>query len=217
MRKTPTPEELNQAGEFELLASVAHSRIKDFVLNQVMEDRRIIPYYMVYQTLLFLSALFFFTRSIVLSIRGDSSFLWVSLAAIAFSFTLLVLLHELLHGMVLKAAGAPKVRFGRVPGKFIFYAEADRFVLGKKPFLWVALTPLVAIQLAALILIVRWTGEPLVYFPLLVMCIHSFFCAGDIALISLFYRFPGRNVFTFDSREEKTSYYFVEKESVSSI
>jgi hypothetical protein len=217
MRNTPSIEELNQTEKFELLASVSHSRIKDFVLNQVMEDRRIIPYYMVYQTLLFLSALFFFTRSFVLAFRGETSYLYVSLAAIAFSLTFLVVIHELLHGLVLKITGAPEVRFGMVPGKFIFYAEANSYVLGRKSFLWVALTPLIGVQIATIVLIVLWMDQPFVYFPLLVMCIHSFFCAGDIALVSLFYRFSGRRVYTYDNREEKTSYYFVETESPNSI
>jgi hypothetical protein len=211
MKRTPTIEELHAGERFESLATVSHARIKDFVLSQVMEDRRFVPYYMIYQTVLFLAAIFFFTRSVVLSVRGDSAFLLISIGAIVFSLTLLVLIHELLHGLVLKLAGAPKVTFGMVPGRFIFYAEADRFVLSQRPFLWVAFTPLVAVQIVTLVLIIVWQGQPMVYFPLMVMCIHSFFCAGDVALVTLFYRFPGLKVYTYDNREEKTSYYFVEK------
>lgn len=213
MRRTPTIEELNNQDKFEMLASVEHARIKDFVLSQVMEDRRLVPYYMIYQTALFLAAIFFLTRSIVLAFRGDSSYLLVTIGAILFSLTVLVVFHELIHGLVLKITGAPKVSFGMVPGKFIFYAEADKFVLGKKPFLWVAFTPLVIIQVVTAILIIAWYMQPLVYFPLMVMCIHSFFCAGDVALATLFFRFPGQEVFTYDDRQEKTSYYFVKRKT----
>jgi len=214
MKTTPSIEELNNRDLFDLLASVEHARIKDFVLSQVMEDRRIVPYYMFYQIALFLAAIFFLTRSIVLAIRGESAYLLFTIGAIAFSLTLLVVIHELLHGLVIKLAGAPKVSFGMVPGKFIFYAEADKFVLGRKLFLRVAFTPLVVIQIITAILIIAWFTQPLVYFPLMVMCIHSFFCAGDIALATLFFRFPGREVFTYDDHEKRTSYYFVGKQVV---
>jgi hypothetical protein len=214
MKKTPSIEELNNNNQYEILASVEHARIKDFVLSQVMEDRRIVPYYMIYQTALFLAAIFFLTRSIVLAFRGDSTYIFITIGAIAFSLTLLVVIHELLHGLVLKLAGAPKVSFGMVPGKFIFYAEADKFVLGRKSFFWVAFTPLIVVQIVTAILIIVWFTQPLVYFPLMVMCIHSFFCAGDIALATLFFRFPGQEVFTYDDHESKTSYYFVEKQTV---
>ncbi len=215
MKKTPNIEELHSGERFEPVATVSHARIKDFVLNQVMEDRRFVPYYMVYQTVLFLAAIFFFTRSVVLALRGDTTYLLITIGAVVFSLTLLVLIHELLHGLVLKLAGAPKVTFGMVPGRFIFYAEADRFVLGRAPFLWVAFTPLFAVQIVTLVMIILLYDQPMVYFPLMVMCIHSFFCAGDVALVTLFYRFPGLEVYTYDNREEKTSYYFVEKSTSS--
>lgn len=171
---------------------------------------------MVYQTILFLAAIFFLTRSVVLAVKGDNNYLFVSLAGILFSLTVLVVIHELLHGIVLKLAGAPRIRYGMVPGKFIFYAEADLFVLGRKPFAFVALTPLIIIQILTIVGIAIWYNQSLVYFPLMVMCIHSFFCAGDIALLALFYRYPGREVYTYDNRAEQTSYYFMERENLSS-
>jgi hypothetical protein len=165
---------------------------------------------MVYQTTLFLAAVFFLTRASVLAIRGESAYLLITLGAVAFSLTILVVVHELLHGLALKLAGAPRVSYGMVPGKFIFYAEADKFVLNRKIFLGVAFTPLVIVQIITVILIILWFAQPLVYFPLMVMCIHSFFCAGDVALITLFYKFPGRRMYTYDDHEQKTSYYFIE-------
>jgi len=211
MKKSPTIDELNDPERFELLASVEHARIKDFVLSQVMEDRKFVPYYMIYQTALFLAAIFFLTRAIVLAIKGDSNYLFITLGAIVFSVTLLVVIHEFIHGLVLKLTGAPKVRFGMVSGRFIFYAEADKFVLSRRPFLWVAFTPLFVVQIITAIFIVLWFSQPLVYFPLMLMCIHSFFCAGDVALATLFYRFPGKEVYTYDDHQQKTSYYFLEK------
>jgi len=76
----------------------------------------------------------------------------------------------------------------------------------------VAFTPLVVVQLITLAGIVIWFSHPAVYFFLILMSVHSLFCAGDIGLASIFFRFPGRNVFTYDNPEAKKSYYYVEKQ-----
>ena len=211
MSRIPSVEELNDSPMFELFASVEQNRIKDFVLQQVMTDKRIIPVYMVYQTALFLVGIFFFTRSIVLAYKGNPVYLLISAGAILFSLTLLVVIHEILHGIALKFAGAPKVTFGGILSKFIFFAEADRFVLGKKSFLFVAGTPFILIKLATVAGMIFFFSVPFFYFFLLVMVIHSFFCSGDVALITIFYRFPGRETYTYDNAAEKKSYYFIKK------
>lgn len=215
MSKKPTIDQLHNSGDFELLATVEHARIKDFVLDQVIDDRKFVPFYMVYQTLMFLVGLFLLSRAIVLAFRGDTIYFTITILAVVFSLSVLVAFHELLHGLVLKLAGAPKVRFGRVPGRFIFYAEADKFVITRKPFLWVAFTPLVVVQIVTIIFTVLWFTKPLVYFPVMVMAIHSFFCAGDVALVTLFYKYPGREVYTYDNHDEKKGYYFADNQANS--
>jgi hypothetical protein len=211
MKPKPTIEELNDPMKFELFASVDQSRIKEFVLQQVMADKKIIPVYMIYQTLLFLTGIFFFTRSVILTYRGDITCLMITLGAILFSMTLLVAIHELLHGIALKLAGAPKVTFGGILQKFIFFSEAENFIMGKSSFLFVAFTPFIVVQLITIIGIILWYSAPLLYFFLTVMVIHSFFCSGDVALVTIFYRFPERDTFTYDNSAEKKSFYFVRK------
>jgi hypothetical protein len=211
MKHKPTIEDLNDPEQFELFASVDQNRIKEFVLQQVMSDKKIIPFYMIYQTLLFLTGLFFFTRSIVLGYRGNFTFLFMTIGAVFFSMTLLVAFHELLHGMALKLAGAPRVTFGGILQKFIFFSEAENFIMGKASFLFVAFTPFVVVQLVTLAGIIICFSTPLFYFYLPVMVIHSFFCSGDVALVTIFYRFPGQDTFTYDNSREKKSFYFVRK------
>ncbi len=215
MKSTPTIPELHNEENYELLAAVKLSDIRDFVISQVGKDQKLIPLYAVYQTLLFLLGLFFLTRAVVLAFKGSPVYLVVVTVSLLLGFTLLVVLHELLHGMALKIAGAGKVSFGGSLRKFIFYAEADRFVMGKNRYLAVALTPLVVIQLISLAGILIWYDSPAVYFFLMLMTIHSFFCAGDIAMSALFYRLPGRKIFTYDHAAEKTCYFFAEKKEAN--
>lgn len=138
--KTPSADILHEDSQYELIARVHHDQIRDFVVDQVVEDKKLVPAYMVYQSLMFLSGLFFLTRAVILAWKGDAGALTVALLALLFSFTLLVVIHELLHGLALMLAGAPASDTGKPP-EIHFYAEADRFVLGRPAFLFVAFTP----------------------------------------------------------------------------
>jgi hypothetical protein len=207
----PTIEELQNSENYELVAELEHRQIKEFVIDQITTESKLIKGFMIYQGIMILVGLFFTTRPIVLAMRGNSEPLFYLLGAIVFTFTLLIIIHELLHLLALKITGAPKITIGGYLKKFIFYAEADRHVLNRKQFALVALTPLVVVKAVTLIAIILTIGEPAFYFWMFVMSAHSLFCAGDIGLLSFFDRFPGSEVYTFDVKEEKRSYFFREK------
>lgn len=59
MTRRPTIEELHDDLLFKKIAAVEHDRIKDFVVEQVTGDNKLVPVYMVYQTLMLLTGLFF--------------------------------------------------------------------------------------------------------------------------------------------------------------
>lgn len=211
MNRKPSIEELHDSNKFELIAAVDYSRVKEFVLKFLFEDKKLVPAYMIYQFMMFMIGLFFFTRAIVFAIRGSSILLLTSAVGIIFSLSFLVALHELLHGIFLKFCGAPKVSFGRVPRRYIFYTEADKFVWGRRQYTLVAFAPLVLVQAITLVGVIIFAQSHLFYFFMMVMCMHSFMCAGDVVMVAIFYHFPGRKVYTFDNQKEKKSYYFVEK------
>ncbi len=204
----PTIQELTESSEYELIAKLNHTQIKEFVINQLMDNGRIVRIYMVYQILMVLVGLFFFTRSVVLAVQDSAIQFYYSIAALVLSFSVLIVIHELLHGIALRIAGAKRVTFGAYLKKFIFYAEADRFVINRRQFAFVALTPLFVVKLLTLIGIIMFFSQPVFYFLIFVMSAHSLFCAGDIGLLSVFYREKNAGIFTFDVKEEKTSYYF---------
>lgn len=207
----PTINELRNPERFELIAQVNHQQIKEFVVDRLTSDSKIIRIYMYYQILMITVGMFFFTRSIVLAFKGDSVPLYYSLAALVFCFSVLIVFHELLHGIALKLAGAKRITFGGYLKKFVFYAEADQFVINRRQFTFIALTPLVVVKLVTLIGIILFFSNPVSYFLIFVMSAHSLFCAGDIGLLTMFYKFKNSEVFTFDVKEEKTSYFYKKK------
>lgn len=207
----PTIEELQNEEQFELIAELNHQQIKKFVLQQLSGGGKLVQLFMIYQLFMILVGLFFFTRSIVQLFYNYPEPFYYSLGALIFCFSLLIIIHELLHGVALKLTGAKRITFGSYIKKFIFYAEADKYVLNQKQFTFIALTPLVAIKLFTLIGILFFLNSPVVYFFIFVMSAHSLFCAGDIGLLSIFYKYKKLEVYTFDIKAEKKSYYYTRK------
>lgn len=204
----PTINELRNSERFELIAQVSHQQIKEFVVDQLTSDGKIIRIYMYYQILMITVGMFFFTRSIVLAFKGDSIPLFYTIAALVFCFSALIVFHELLHGVALKLTGAERVTFGGYLKRFVFYAEADQFVINRRQFAFVALTPLVVVKIVTLTGIILFFSHPVLYFLIFVMSAHSLFCAGDIGLLTVFYQNRKNEIYTFDVKEEKTSYFY---------
>jgi len=211
----PTIEELRNPEKYELIAQFNHSQIKEFVINQLTQNGKIIKVYMIYQIVMIMIGMFFFTRSIVLAFQGSPVQLYFSLAALVFCFSVLIIIHELLHGIALKLTGADKVSFGGYLKKFIFYAEADQFVINRKQFAFIALTPLFTVKLVTLVGMVFLFNQPFFYFLIFVMSAHSLFCAGDIGLLSIFFKHRNSEIYTFDVKEKKTSYFY--RKSITSV
>ena len=180
----PSIEELRDPEKYELIAQLNHSQIKEFVINQLMQNGKIIKIYMIYQILMIMVGMFFFTRSIVLAFQSSPTQLYYSLAALIFCFSVLVIIHELLHGVALKLTGAKHVTFGGYLKKFIFYAEADQFVINRRQFAFISLTPLFVVKLITIIGIIFFFSQPVFYFLIFVMSAHSLFCAGEIGRAS---------------------------------
>jgi hypothetical protein len=210
MSRNPAIEELFDETRFEKVAELHHSSIKDFVIGQVNKRSKLIRVYSVYQAAMLMLASVLLGYSVVRAFRGDNLPLLSLFVTVVFCFTVLIVLHELIHGLAFKMVGAPMVSYGCYIRKMLFYAEADRFVANRKQFTIVALAPLVAIKLLTLVGCILFYKEPIFWFFLATMCLHSLFCAGDIALLSFFYQ-TSDEYYTFDDSPAKTSYYFRKK------
>ncbi len=206
MNTNPTITELNNSANFEQLESIYQPQIKEFIKTHMQKNNTIVPIFMIYQLLMVLLGGFIIVRAFVLAYKGDFDYFIISILTLIFCFTLLIVFHELIHGIALKIIGAPKISFGAHFKKFIFFAEADQFVMNKRQFYFVAILPLVVIKIVSLLGIAFFWNSPSIYIFLILMSIHSLFCAGDIGLIA--YMNQGKVVYTYDNKAEKTSYFF---------
>ena len=207
MKNNPSIEELQTSDKYELIAELNHKSVKQFVLAQLNQRNWAIKTYMIYQILMFIFGAFILTCGVIFAIKNIFMPGIYVLAGLLFSFSALVIIHELLHGLAIKIAGAPKVSYGAYLRQFVFYAEADRFVFNKKQFALVALAPLVVIKLMCVTGIILFFHHPIVFLVAIIMSVHSFFCAGDIALLSVFLRHE-TPVYTFDIADQKQSFYY---------
>lgn len=211
MNRKLTPEDLQNKNEFELLIEVSHQKLRDFVVEQITEEKYIIRIYSIYQVIMMIVFAFLLTRGIVLSIKGHSEILTEIGLSIVFSFSALIIIHELLHALAYLIAGARRISFGAIPKKFIFYALADRQVIAPQAFHIVALTPFIIVKLICLAGFIVFYNQQTMYFFLSVMCLHSLFCAGDIAMLAFYRIHKGKEIYNFDDKNKGKTYFYIRK------
>ena len=211
MGKKLKPEDLLDQNEFELLTEISHQKLREFVVEQISEEKFIIRIYSIYQLLMVLLFTFLFTRGIVLAIKGYSALLVNIGWAAAFSLSALIIIHELIHALAYLLTGARRISFGVILKKFVFYALADRQVIAPRAFHIVALAPFVMVKVICLIGIFLFLNQPVVYFFLSVMCLHSLFCAGDIAMLAFYRIHRGKEIYNFDDKSEGKTYFYSRK------
>ncbi len=206
-----SPEDLQSQNGFELFKEVSHQNLKEFVVEQIREEKHIIRFYSAYQVLMMMLFIFLLTKSTILFFKDYPDDLANMGLAVLFSFSILIIIHELLHALAYLITGARNISFGLVLKKFIFYALADQQVITSKAFHFVALTPFVVVKFICLIGFVQFYNEQLMYFFLTVMCLHSLFCAGDIAMLAFYYLHRDKEIYNFDNRFEGKTYFYIRK------
>lgn len=211
MKAKLTPEDLQNDPQFELLKEVSHQNLREFIMEQIREEKLIIRYYSIYQIIMMSIFVFILTRNIILSVKGNSDPLFYLGLAILFSFSLLIIVHELIHALAYIITGSQKISFGFILKKFVFYALADRQVVSSKPFHFVALAPFVLVKLICLLGVVLLFNSPEGSFFLTIMCLHSLFCAGDIAMLAFYRMNSEKEIYNFDVRSEGKTYFYVRK------
>lgn len=165
-----------------------------------------------FYSFLLLTALAFFVSLgyglALVFLDGKMTYLVQLFAGLLFAFTLMILLHELLHGLAYKLVGAKKVYFGAILSQFIFYAGSNNEKFNGVQFRFIALVPFAVISALCFC--------ALLFFPdyflgiLTVLFIHTLACGGDFAVVNFMQQYDLRRFHTHDSREKATTYFYLE-------
>jgi hypothetical protein len=172
-----------------------HNNIVSFVKTYFFRTNPVILFYWLFNAVVFL----FFVLLPIFSEAFRAQLHLVLIGLVGFLF--LVPIHELIHGIGYRLAGARTVSYRVVWRKFVVYAMADRFVTRRHWFVALALAPFALINCALMILIMATDGGwSAVMTGALIM--HTAGCSGDFALVSYFYTFWSRHPITYDEEAE---------------
>lgn len=209
-----TTEELLQNPDFKEITALSHTEIKNFIVSEITENQgwsRIANMYQITGILAFVLGGFKAFMPFFLS-RETIFLSWLGIGLV-FTFTLLIVLHELIHAIAYKSVGAKKLSFGMNIRKFIFYVQADKQVINYKQFKIVALAPAVVISLLSVIGMAIFYTQPIFYFFIPIFAFHSLFCAGDFGLLCFFENRKELDIVTFDNKQEGKTYFYGKKNS----
>ncbi len=199
--------DLKQKGN--LITTLTHEEVKDFLTNTLKEGvNPIQKFFSGY--LLVVSALFIFNSAYNITKfikEKDIDFILpISIGALL-SFTILIIIHELIHATAYYFVSGKKIYFGADIKKFVFYAASDKVVYNGRQFCIVALSPFVVINIVCLI--AYFINPSLGAFYLTILFFHSLFCSGDFIFLNFISNYKLNDFYTYDDRQAKKSYYYL--------
>jgi len=201
-----TINELNDPLRFREIKMLEHDELIPFIQEQYQNKTYILRVYL-FLNLLLLAILFAWGAYVLEAMDYSFGTLlqWAGFG-ILISFTILIVIHELIHGLAYKWMGAPEISYGGNLKKFYFYAAADQFVINQRQLIIVALAPFILVLLAVLIAL-PLVKIPATFFLLAVLLSHTAMCGGDFGIINflLNQEYP---VYTYDDMEKKTSWFY---------
>jgi hypothetical protein len=202
----------NNTNRYKLLLALKHHEIAEFVGTYFYSKTRIAG---LYRMFLLSSAILFllWTSFIVFTNPTIWSTCLLGFIAGILSFLLLVVPHELIHGLMYKYYGAPRVKYGVIWSKLAFYAIAPEYTISRKEFIPLALAPFIVINSLLIIFIVLSFSNSFWHFYFFGLFLtHSMGCIGDFAMIGFFELYRDSSIYTFDCEKEAISYFYKESE-----
>ena len=200
-----TVEDLEDTGKFRLILKVSYNDLLEFVFEYLKKSSLLTVIYWSI-CLVFLGVAVYIRINISGTFTISHIFLHSVLGMVIMP-VLFIPLHELLHIVPYVLSGARNIRVGMELKQYLFYVTAHRYVASPVQFIIVALTPFILISAAL------GTGVYLLpglwkWSLSLFLFVHSTMCAGDIALLNMYYLNNGKTIYTWDDVEKKEAYYY---------
>jgi len=208
MKSTPGIEELEEGSGYEKVLTLSYGEIAPFVISNL--TRFSLPMVLVWVTAslsLFLSA---WLWPGLVHPSDDPQVIRGLLTGLVFIPLLLIPVHEGLHLLPFRLAGARDIRLGADLRQGIFYVTAHRFVAGRMLFTLIGMTPFLAIN-TGIIIGMAFCPYWWKWVLAISLMVHTTMCAGDAALLGFMYRFRKRRVYTWDDADRKEAYFYVSK------
>lgn len=195
--------------EGHLITTLEHNKVLEF-LNTTMKEEVSFVYacFSIYMIIISVSFSIMSGWSFYqLIVNKDiSPILSIGIGAL-FSFSLMIIVHELIHAMAYKLVGGKNIYFGSQIKKFVFYAASDKHVYNGHQFYMVAIAPFLVVNLIGIILCV--INFEYFFYILTILSTHTLFCSGDFAFLNFISKYNLNEFYTYDCRTERKSFYYI--------
>jgi len=198
-------EDLDDPKNFRVLLTVPYKNLAEFVFEYLKKKSAL--------TILFWSVcIVFLCLTISIRIRITHYFpyshiLYHSVLGMIILPLFIIPIHELLHVIPYYLSGARNIRIGMDLKQYLFYVTAHRYVASPLQFRIVAVTPFIIISAVLIFLIFLLPG--LWKWSLSVFLFaHATMCAGDFALLNLYFLNKDKKLYTWDDADKKEAYFY---------
>jgi hypothetical protein len=202
-----TVEDLDDGKRFKLFLTIQYKELVQFVFDYLKKKSGLIYFF-------WSACLLFLFVAIIIRIEVAGHFpLAHILVHSAIGLIILPLFcipaHEFLHIIPYYFSGAKNLRIGMDLKQFLFYVSAHRYVAAPFQFRIVALTPFLVISAVLISLVIflpglwKWSLS-------LFLFVHATMCAGDFALLNLYFLNRDKKIYTWDDLDKKEAYFYEE-------
>lgn len=204
--RTPDVDTLNNDPLYRKILVMDFSEMTPFVLNNIRGREMVAMLYMALNLATAAYIIIYIIWGLTLDRFDGGKVFWQMLCGVLTGSILIILPHEILHGLAYRLLGARRIRFGVDFQQFIFFVTADRFPISRNELRFLAMTPFIVINAVVIsftaILFTEWA---LLSAALLLS--HNIMCIGDFALTNFANKCEGE-LFTYDEIENRKSYFF---------
>lgn len=206
-----SPEDIKSNHRFVLLDELNYDRIVDFTAKYIRKRNPSMVIFYIFTAGTFLLVIGSLVYGMVYHNREFGGIMKQYLYGLIISFSAMIPIHEIIHGIIYVLLGARKVYFGAEFKQFAFYAVADEFVTDKTGFYLLAAGPFLTISILSLLGFILVPGIAS-YTYISILFLHTTMCIGDFALMSYYDTNRDKNIYTFDDIKNRVSYYYYLKE-----
>jgi hypothetical protein len=206
MLNKPTIEELEDSSRYSKELTLPYSDIAHFVIDRLLTAS--LPMILLWIVLLASTVLsVVFWPGLIFNLQ-EPQVLKGLLTGTVLIPLLLVPLHEGLHLVPFRLAGARDIRLGADLRQGMIYITAHRFVTGKRLLAFVAMTPF-AVVTAGLITAIALCPVWWQWVLSIALFVHTTMCAGDAAMMTYTGSLGGKEVFTWDDADRLEAYFYI--------
>jgi hypothetical protein len=202
-----TPGDIKSDPRFVFLDELRYDDIVEFAGKYILKRNRSMTFFYICLLGMLLLMIVSAASGMIFHNREFGGIMKQYLYGLIISFSVIIPIHEIIHGLIYFLLGARKIRFGAEFKQFAFYAVADEFVTDKTGFYFLAISPFLIISLLNLAGFIFVQGIAS-YTYISVIFFHATMCVGDFALMSYYDTHRDKDIYTFDDVKNRISYFY---------